>query len=225
MGKERYDGQLDLVDNKRLSLDIHLIGAGGIGSWTALALAKMGCSNIFVYDDDTVEDHNVASQFFKETQLGELKVVALKENVYEQTGVNINPIDDIRIENSLQDGLIIFAIDSMAERIRLGELYADKKIYIIDGRMGGLQAEVYTCDSSNYLKTTVDPALVSSDLCTAKAISFNCMVIGGLIANAVRQYTQGNLKNSEITFGFNNIEFYKAALEFPIKSQTDNINT
>ena len=69
----RYARQLDIVDVEKLSIPIHIIGNGGIGSWVSLLLCKMGCSNIHLYDEDTVEEHNIASQFFKLEDLGKEK--------------------------------------------------------------------------------------------------------------------------------------------------------
>ena len=42
----KYSRQLDLVMPSDLNFPILIVGAGGIGSWATLALAKMGCSNI-----------------------------------------------------------------------------------------------------------------------------------------------------------------------------------
>ena len=41
---------------------ITVIGAGGIGAATVVALAKTGFENITVYDFDTVEQHNLPNQ-------------------------------------------------------------------------------------------------------------------------------------------------------------------
>lgn len=205
---KRHDRQLDIITKTDLDFNIHILGAGGIGSWTALTLAKMGCENIIVYDNDDVEDHNVASQFFKEEQLGLPKTEALKANVLEQTGVEIETEENIA-EESITSGLIIIAIDSMEERIRLGELYKNKDVMIIDGRMGGLQLEIYCSHSSRYLKTTVNPEDVEPDKCTGRSINFNCLVIAGLIANYVRIYAKGNLKEGEISFCFKNTQMVK----------------
>ena len=186
----RYARQTSIISGRSLLTPITIIGAGGIGSWTTLALAKMGFQNIKVFDFDTVENHNVASQFFSESQLGMKKVDALKASVLEQTGVEIETEEDIEKEEYLTNCLIILAIDSMEERIRLGKIYKDKPIFIIDGRMGGLVAEVHSDYSHDYLSRTVPPDQVDGEPCTAKAISFNCLVIAGLIANQVRLYVK-----------------------------------
>ena len=204
----RYDRQADIVKPRELDFYIHILGAGGIGSWTTLTLAKMGCSNIVVYDDDIVEDHNVASQFFKEDQLELKKTEALKANVLEQTGREIE-VEENKVEEAIDSGLVIITIDSMEERIRLAEIYKDKDIFIIDGRMGGLQLEVYAIHSSRYKDTTVDPDKVSHDACTARAINFNCLVIAGFIANLVRQYAKGDRVELEMGYDFINNLFIK----------------
>lgn len=210
----RLDRQLDIIREGELTFPIHVLGAGGIGSWTVLLLAKMGCSNIIVYDDDIVEDHNVGSQFFKESQLGMKKVKALKINVLEQTGVEIKTIDRIKDENFIDRGLVIIAIDSMEERIRLSEIYKVHPIYIIDGRMGGLTFEIYNCTSKKYPETTVNPEEVSHDACTAKSICFNCAVIAGLIANQVRMYAKkDNRFKGELYYSFNDQTLLKEKYE------------
>ena len=208
---ERYTRQLDLINQNALNFPIHIIGCGGIGSWTTLLLAKMGCPNISIYDDDIVEDHNVASQFFNESQLGLLKREALKFNVSLQTGIDVKVKTNID-EEQITEGLIIITIDNMEERIRLANIYKDKNVYVIDGRMGGLQLEIYCCPSSIYETTLVNPNNVSHDSCTARSICFNCAIIGGLIANFVRLYVNKELTNQELIFGFNNLSLLKANL-------------
>jgi len=209
---ERYTRQLDIINQEQLNFPIHVIGAGGIGSWTALLLAKMGCPDISVYDDDIVEDHNVASQFFDYNQLGMLKTEASRNNIEKQTGIFIHPKHNID-EEQITEGLVIIAIDSMQERHRLASIYKERNLYIIDGRMGGLQLEIYCVPSSTYVATLVNPQDVSPDACTARSICFNCAVIGGLIANFVRQFAKKELANQELTFGFNTLSLLKKTYE------------
>lgn len=204
---ERYKRQYDIVKSENLTIPIHVIGCGGIGSWTTLLLAKMGCENITIYDFDEVEDHNVASQFFEERQLGELKTEALSANVTAQTGISpqIGNVDD---EPSISDGVIVIAVDSMEMRWKLNDVFKNKNLLIIDARMGGLQAEVYCAMSNNYEPTLVAPENVQPEPCTGKAISFNCALIGSLVANYVRLHVNGRLdleKFNERTFLFDDV--------------------
>lgn len=204
----KYARQIDIIDTEKLSFPIHIIGVGGIGSWTALLIAKMGCSNITIYDFDVVEEHNCASQFYKESQLGIDKMDALQENILEQTGINVKraPIAE---EENINEGLIIIAVDSMDERAKLAEMFRDKDVTIIDGRMGGVQLEIYTRHGISYPGCIVPSEDVSHEPCTAKAISFNCAVIGGLICNFVRHYANDNLDKQDLIFEFNNLMMIK----------------
>ena len=52
MESNRFWRQLDLCPPDKLKFAITVIGAGAIGSATVVTLAKMGCSNIIVYDGD-----------------------------------------------------------------------------------------------------------------------------------------------------------------------------
>ena len=55
--------QLDIADPSRFKdKPITVVGAGGIGAATVVALAKTGFENITVYDFDKIEDHNFPNQ-------------------------------------------------------------------------------------------------------------------------------------------------------------------
>lgn len=201
---ERYKRQIDIVNYEELSIPIHLIGCGGIGSWTALTLAKMGCSNIHIYDNDEVEEHNVASQFFSDDQLGMLKTDALTMNVEKFTNITLNQHRNEE-EFDITGGLVILAVDSLEARRELGEMFKDRDIFIIDGRMGGLQSEIYCRNSKDYITSSGTDAEADHEPCTAKAISFNCEFIGSMIANYVRLYIKGELKgNEDLIYLFDN---------------------
>ncbi len=182
---ERHKRQSDIIKSEDLSRPIHVIGCGGIGSWSALLLAKMGCQDITIYDFDNVEEHNVASQFYKQFQVGIKKTTALKQNVHEQTGVELK-IGNVEEEHLIRDNIVIIAVDKMSEREKFAIDFRYSDNIIIDGRMGGLQAEIYCCSSLTYGDTIVDEDEVQQERCTEKSISFNCALIGSLIANAVR---------------------------------------
>ena len=70
------------VKNKRC----HIIGCGSIGGFVAEALARHGVENIYLYDFDIVEPHNIVNQIYTELDIGKHKEVALMEFLYK-----INP--------------------------------------------------------------------------------------------------------------------------------------
>lgn len=209
----RFNRQLDIIDQDLLKFPITIVGAGGIGSWTTLALTQMGCQDIKIYDFDKVEDHNIASQFFKEEQKEMFKVDALAKNVKEQTGVKIFGFRKKIEETKIDKGLLIICVDSMEVRKWIAENYKNSKLYIIDGRMGGLQMEIYNMEANIYPKTIIPDEEVSHDSCTAKAIAFNCMVIGGLIGNLVRQYAKKEIQSGSLVYLFENNSLLKKIIK------------
>ena len=74
-----FHRQLDVLDVPRLArTPITVIGAGAVGSFTVLALAKCGAEKITVWDDDSIESHNLPNQWYRLADLGRPKVQALK---------------------------------------------------------------------------------------------------------------------------------------------------
>src|SRR5947208_7311499 len=59
------------------SPSVVLVGVGGVGCWTALALVLGGITDISIFDGDTVSTNNLNRFPLPETMVGELKSVAL----------------------------------------------------------------------------------------------------------------------------------------------------
>src|SRR3989304_1851615 len=78
--------QLELVPPEALETPVAVVGCGGIGSFAALALAKMGCRHLTLYDDDKVEEHNLPNQLYRPADVGRPKAEALAEIVRAFTG-------------------------------------------------------------------------------------------------------------------------------------------
>jgi sulfur carrier protein ThiS adenylyltransferase len=63
------------------SVKIGVIGAGGLGSNCTMHLARSGFSDLVLADPDTVEPSNLNRQHFTLAQVGQAKVLALRENI------------------------------------------------------------------------------------------------------------------------------------------------
>ena len=74
VSEARFQRQLDIVAPEQLAFPIVVIGAGAVGSATVVTLAKMGCSDITVWDDDLLEEHNIPNQLCKPAMVGRPKV-------------------------------------------------------------------------------------------------------------------------------------------------------
>jgi hypothetical protein len=203
-----YWRQLDLVTPQDLNLPITIAGAGGIGSPTALALAKMGCSRLTVYDPDIVEAHNLPNQLYRLEDAARPKVEALREVIRAFTGLEIVAIPEAVSEQRLQ-GLVISGVDSMAARRAIwnGAIrYRSHVELYIDARMGAEVCRIYSIrpadpdDVRAYELSLYDDAQATEDPCTAQAIIYNVFAISGLIANQVKKYAKGERFDREIIF-------------------------
>lgn len=187
------DRQQDLVPESILDTPITVIGAGGIGSFTVVALAKCGFSDITVYDMDTIEEHNISNQFYPLDSIGEHKVYRLAILTRELSGIVIKSMIGEYIDQPLSR-VVISAVDSMSVRKVIYDRCRARDSgvqWLIDGRMGGNQLEVYTTKLERDDKKIYESGLwgdseTSQIPCTAKATMYNVLNIASWITNQVR---------------------------------------
>lgn len=76
-----------------------VIGLGGVGSWVALDLALAGVEELYIIDPDYIEDHNLNRTPFRQRDIGNDKIDAVAELIYERrNNVQVIPIKD-RVED------------------------------------------------------------------------------------------------------------------------------
>jgi molybdopterin/thiamine biosynthesis adenylyltransferase len=185
---------MDLVPVDILGTKITIIGAGAIGGWTTLALAKMGFCDITVYDFDKVDTVNMNSQFFRFSDIGSAKVLALKSLVTDFTNTEITAKEE-RYENGIFAGIVISAVDSMAVRRTIWENHRDRGIHtkaVIDPRMGAEAASLFVArplvskDRADYEKSLYSDDEAVHERCTAKATIYTANMLSGLVVKAVK---------------------------------------
>jgi hypothetical protein len=206
-----YRRQLDIIKPTELLFPITIIGAGGTGSWTAFALAKMGAYSLTVIDYDRVEEHNTPSQLYAVEDVGRDKVSALQEILLKFTGKPIIPFSG-KAQEYAGAGLpfgkvVICAVDSLEERKKLWEiikpLLGGIDLYI-DARMGGDQLRLlcvspYNADSIlKYQKKMESTAPADPTPCTARSVIYNTFLIGGMVASIVKRYA----KKEDVEFDY-----------------------
>lgn len=191
----------DLIKGVNLDRKIVVVGAGSIGSYAVLALAKLGFNNIHVYDDGIVEEENISPQWYTERAIGVLKVEALKIEIRRHTGITIN-VFPIRIDSETTSHLashtiLISAVDSMEARKLLIKTLGQKGNIIIDPRMAIKFLTIITSSDPVYYNATLfsDESAVQ-EACTNKASAFTSMLAGGLVAKVVLDVETFASKNS-----------------------------
>jgi len=195
----RFHRQLDIIHPDRLAFPITIIGAGASGSYTALALAKMGCTDISIYDDDTVEPHNLPNQIYGRQYEEWFKVEALKDALMQSEGILLKTFAQKYASQEL-GRLVISCVDSMdARRIIWEQAKAQgtktKPVTIIDPRQGGEFIVIYSARSHGDIvgaeayEAGLHPSGESMRLpCTARAVIYNSMLTGALVAIMVKKH-------------------------------------
>lgn len=195
IAQERLTRQLDLIPIECLGERITIIGAGAVGSWTALALAKMGFGNIDVWDDDVVDVENMNCSLYRVGDVDSLKVDALGDLIETFTEIQIGAHDEKWIAGKPLSGIVIMAVDSMAVRRAIWENHVGKAVatrFIIDPRMGAETALLYVMnpmdqkDVDSYAKTLYTDEEALREPCTRKATAYCALGLSGLIAAQVK---------------------------------------
>jgi saccharopine dehydrogenase-like NADP-dependent oxidoreductase len=183
--------QSDLIPEDVLNTRIIVVGAGAIGSFTVLTLAKMGFNNITVWDDDIIDPENMNCQFYKLSDIGSKKVDALREQVIEFTGITINTKDErVTRDTRISGDIIISAVDSMVAREIILGAFAGH--HLLDARMGAEYIAQYYVDMLNSSSVETYRASLYSDeeavqeRCTAKSTMYTVGNIAGLLGKAVK---------------------------------------
>jgi molybdopterin/thiamine biosynthesis adenylyltransferase len=105
---------------------ITLCGAGALGSNLADSLARQGAANLRVIDRDKIEEHNVSTQLYGESDVGLWKVECLRNRLFQCTGIEIDGIrKEITAQNARQlmkdSDLILDTFDNSASRALVQE--------------------------------------------------------------------------------------------------------
>ena len=207
MEDNRYWRQFDLCPPGKLTFPVTVIGAGAIGSATVVTLAKMGCSNITVYDADDLADHNVPNQMCLVDRVGQPKVDALAELVEMLTGTQIKPVSS-NYRGQRLEGVVVSAVDSMTARQMIWKSVKLKKsvTLFIDARMGAEILRLYALrptdlDACEFYEANLYDSEEAEQLpCSARSIIYCPAVAGALIAAQVKAFTVGEPVHREVLF-------------------------
>lgn len=214
---EHLTRQLEIIPPEVLGEPINIVGAGAVGSFTALALAKMGFCDITIYDFDNIEIENMNCQFYRLKDIGKSKVEALQSLVEDFTDVKIE-IKNKPYKRGLLNGIVISAVDSMAVRKLIWEQHKERAVgtrIIIDPRMGAEFAMTFAMDPmdpadiASYEKTLYSDKNAERERCTAKSTIYTALLLSGYVAKIVKdvltspkypRIMQWNIKGTDKTF-------------------------
>lgn len=176
------------------NLDITIVGCGGIASWTSLLLSRFGDHELYIYDDDTVDDVNYSGQLFNQSQLGMNKVDAITQTIKAFSGADyiVNSMGRFE-EHSFATPIMILALDNMKYRRLAYEKWVeqDDREVLIDGRLLATSYQVITVTKDNseaYREFLFEDSEVEDVMCSLKQTSHFAAIIGGRIVNILTNY-------------------------------------
>ena len=185
--QERYSRQRDIVPPERLAqCKATVIGVGAIGRQVVLQLAAMGVPWLQLVDHDSVEESNLASQGYLETDLARPKVQAtadLAQQINHQ--LEVHEVND-RFRRSLTIGNVVFAcVDSIETRRLIWESIKGSAGFFTDGRMSAEVLRVLTaCDEpsrKHYPTTLFSAGEAYTGACTAKTTIYCANIAAGFM--------------------------------------------
>lgn len=184
---------------------ILVAGAGGIGSWTTLFLARAGLAP-FLVDFDTIEVHNMGGQMFSKDQIGKSKVSAVQENVKKFCDKEIVIFEErVGTDYHNMGPFVVAAFDNMEARKNLSEAWYkscgdNPEALFIDGRLTAEQIQIICVTPDKYERYKKEYLFSDSEvedtICTFKQTSHAAALIGahitGFITNHFSNLVEGN---------------------------------
>lgn len=141
----------ELFDAEQFNTPITILGTGATGSWVALYLAKLGLTDVTMYDFDIVEGHNIANQAFGRDDIGYNKALIMADHIHRDTAAVFNPKGE-RYKTQRLKGIVFLMVDSMRERKRIWEesIKLNSNVtLLIEPRMGLSMGRVYSVNPTN----------------------------------------------------------------------------
>lgn len=206
-----YTRQRDWYDPTKSNDRVTLVGCGGIGSPTALSLAKLGVPTLRLIDPDVVDAHNLPNQMFPLDAIGQPKVEVLAHVIAQFSPVHVRtdqcrvdangmtPAGEVNLRPLRLNGVVVGALDSMAARSTLWQhVKGNPNVSLyVDGRLGGESVVVYCADPNDresiarYEDTLHSDAEAVSNVCTRQSIIDVSLVVASLITRMVRRHLVG----------------------------------
>lgn len=179
---------------------VTIAGCGGIGSWTALLISRLIPYRIQLFDNDTVEEVNLAGQLFSTDNIGDYKIYSCIDvlnkfsNFYRAYGSNSRLTFDTSAYSATLKN-IICGFDNMASRKDVFELWyslnkENAESIFIDGRLNAEDFQIFCITGENadaafkYKEQYLfNDAEVEEAPCSYKQTSFCASMIASLITN------------------------------------------
>lgn len=175
--------------------EIHIIGAGALGSWAAMHFASLGCRKLHIWDFDRVEAHNVCNQAYGISDVGRLKADSLAAHILESYGVEAYPHLEKFTGKQALSGIVIVLTDTMSSRRAVFESVRGRDTVhaLLEARLGTDEGRVYSIDPRNDTECRAYEGTLYDDKETSEASACGAVTTVGPSAHFLSSLTVGQV--------------------------------
>jgi len=232
----------ELLFNESLWRPVVIIGLGGIGSWVAFELAKMGARELWFFDYDRVEVHNACYAVYGRHQAGspskpgKKKVEAMKRFLHRWESYGKFGRDlEIKIFDrapTAQDNfpelcIVVVVVDDMDVRKEIWEKNIRLNphvLYLVEARMGAEASMIYTIrpmndsDAGFYSSPSIlyPQSIASRETCAEQSFVYTAAMTGSIITSQIKSILLKEYCWSEIICDLKNMKITTRRLIEPV---------
>ena len=172
---------------------MRLIGVGAIGRQVASQLAAIGIPWMQLFDNDVVEESNIASQGYYEDDIERFKVHATSDILWQiNPKLQLHAISERFKRSALEGNCVFCCVDSVVTRKHIWDAVKDKVNFFVDGRMSAEVLRVITaCDEKSrlyYPQTLFAAEQAHTGACTAKTTIYCANIAAGFMLAQFTKY-------------------------------------
>lgn len=191
-GARFSDAVWKLDDDKKPTIVVG--GAGTIGSWLMLFLSRTrNYSSLYLYETDSVDETNIAGQFFSPDQIGLTKHKAIDDNIRRFSGYRGSDCLGRYNSGDAVGPIVMVGYDNMKARKEMFDAwktYPNREVFI-DGRMSMENGQVYTVikgEEERYEKTLFSDEEVPAQTCSLKSTTHCGAHIASVMIASLNNY-------------------------------------
>lgn len=172
--------------------EVTIGGAGGIGSWLCVLIARIGCK-IRLFEMDTIDHTNMGGQLYPIKSVGKTKAETIHTVVKDFAAGKVKLLGELQ-DTSTVTPITFSAFDNMAARKVMFEKWTqlENKQVFIDGRMLVESGQVFVVlpgeQEEVYSLFLFDDAEIEDQPCSFKATSHSGAMIASLMTSLFTNY-------------------------------------
>jgi molybdopterin/thiamine biosynthesis adenylyltransferase len=194
---------------------IVLVGAGGLGSWAGLALARSGATSLTIIDPDRFDRTNASRQLMFGSDVGEFKAVSVTANLASHmiaggmiTGIPL-PFHEVESQFALATDVIVCLVDNNDARFNVVRFARKNQIPAVFGMLSGdsMRLHVFLQTPSQACLWCALPNLAVASAAPCASVTINsCLVTAALASFLVHRALMG-WPGSTSVWNFHEMDF------------------